>query len=387
MNILFYSEEGGFGGHEVLTCLAAEFLLRRGHKVGFIFNRDNERLARELVRLEEEGLRSNPLPVVVRKAQYLRSPFQYPTLRSIRGLIRKFQADVVVVAQGRIESGTVAFLAARREGVKLVSYIPMAHAVSELCSGGGSVFGRLVASAKDWLNAQYYRMPDGYITISESIEEQLHKRGVRMPIEIVYNPVQEARSASPGDSGDEIRRRLALGETDKLIVQVGRVDFFQKRQDWLLHAIKSQLESLRGYRFLIVGEGPESQQLQTLRLELGLTEIVDIWPWSDNVAALYAAADALVLTSRYEGVPLVMLEALQSGTAVVSTQIPGVSDWLPPEWMYKENDPVGMAEAIQRASSGSQKNLMLELKRKLEEMCHPEKFCLQFEQSLARIPG
>jgi glycosyltransferase involved in cell wall biosynthesis len=70
-----------------------------------------------------------------------------------------------------------------------------------------------------------------------------------------------------------------------------------------------------------------------------------VLPWCDP-ARLYQALDALVIPSRYEGLPLVMLEALSSGTAVLGSDRDGMKDLLPRQWRFKPNSPPALATAL-----------------------------------------
>ena len=70
-------------------------------------------------------------------------------------------------------------------------------------------------------------------------------------------------------------------------------------------------------------------------------------PWCDP-ARLYQALDALVIPSRYEGLPLVMLEALASATAVLGSDRDGMKDLLPAEWRFEPNSPAALSAALAR---------------------------------------
>jgi glycosyltransferase involved in cell wall biosynthesis len=73
---------------------------------------------------------------------------------------------------------------------------------------------------------------------------------------------------------------------------------------------------------LTVGSGDEAR---TLASRLGITAAVRVEPPTDRVGDLYAAADVLVASSRAEGMPYAVAEAVSSGLAVVATDIPGHS--------------------------------------------------------------
>jgi len=70
-----------------------------------------------------------------------------------------------------------------------------------------------------------------------------------------------------------------------------------------------------------------------------------ILPWCDP-ALLYHALDALVIPSRYEGLPLVMLESLASGTAVLASDRDGMRDLLPAAWRCEPNNPAALASTL-----------------------------------------
>jgi glycosyltransferase involved in cell wall biosynthesis len=85
--------------------------------------------------------------------------------------------------------------------------------------------------------------------------------------------------------------------------------------------------------------------------EAGLGGRFAFLPWREDMTPVYSAIDVLALPSRFEGVPLVMLEALACGVPVVASDRDGMADWLPPELRF---DPGREAAAgLRRAIIGA----------------------------------
>ena len=110
------------------------------------------------------------------------------------------------------------------------------------------------------------------------------------------------------------------------IVSVARLDEIQKDHRTLLRAY-AQLVRTQGGNGLqedlvIVGDGGFRGELEALAVELGIGERVHFTGYRNNPHAVVAHASALVLSSRYEGMPMVLLEALALGKPVISTDCP-----------------------------------------------------------------
>ena len=113
----------------------------------------------------------------------------------------------------------------------------------------------------------------------------------------------------------------------RLITYVGRLDA-QKGVDWLLRAAVQFLAQVPQCDLAIVGTGPEAQRLQQQVAANRLTDRVHFLGWRSDVAEILAASVLLVLPSRWEGMPNVVLEAMASGLPVVATSVEGVEDLL-----------------------------------------------------------
>ena len=99
----------------------------------------------------------------------------------------------------------------------------------------------------------------------------------------------------------------------------------------LLVDIAAQLASLRqsrDFRFVIAGDGPEGEELSRRIEHSGLEGIFEMRGQVDDLAALYATSDIVILPSRSEGVPLVVLEALACARPIVASDVGAVAEAL-----------------------------------------------------------
>lgn len=104
---------------------------------------------------------------------------------------------------------------------------------------------------------------------------------------------------------------------ERLIIAVGRFSA-QKGFDILLRAFDLASRGQSDWRLVILGDGPLRDELERDRQELDLGSTVDLPGWAGNVADWYRRADVFVLSSRFEGFPNVLLEAMAHGVAAVS---------------------------------------------------------------------
>jgi glycosyltransferase involved in cell wall biosynthesis len=203
--------------------------------------------------------------------------------------------------------------------------------------------GRLRRAAAAWerLGA---RWATAIVCVSEAERRDGEAAGIRANWRVVPNGV-DLEAFRPTDRVDA-RARLGL-PAGPLAVSVGRLSR-QKGQDLLVEAWPKVRSRVEAAELVLVGSGPEES---ALRRSGGDVQFVgaqdDVQPW-------LAAADVVVLPSRWEGLPYVVLEAMAVGTPVVATDVTGVREALgeagaivPPE------DPGALAEAVVAALSGA----------------------------------
>jgi len=194
-----------------------------------------------------------------------------------------------------------------------------------------------------------YPFADGIVAVSRGVADDLAATtGLgRERIEVVYNPVVFDRITRAGAS--PVEHPWLVAGTGPVVVAMGRlVD--QKDFPTLIRALARLPEQCR---LVILGEGERRGALEALAADLGVADRVDLPGFVDNPYPILRAADCFVLSSRWEGLPTVLIEALSFDTPIVATdcdsgpaEILGDGTW---GRLVPTADPVRMAEAIAAA--------------------------------------
>lgn len=181
---------------------------------------------------------------------------------------------------------------------------------------GGGFRNRLYEAVQSFA----LRHSDAVIAVAAPLVRRLAEAGVDpQRIHLVPN------GFTPADvtlTRSTARHRLGIGADELVVGWVGRLSR-EKGADVMLDALA---ESDPSWRLSVIGEGPELDRLRRQASELGITERV---VWHGAVAeagSLLPAFDAFVLSSRTEGTPITLLEAMNSRVPIVATHVGGVPD-------------------------------------------------------------
>jgi GalNAc-alpha-(1->4)-GalNAc-alpha-(1->3)-diNAcBac-PP-undecaprenol alpha-1,4-N-acetyl-D-galactosaminyltransferase len=109
------------------------------------------------------------------------------------------------------------------------------------------------------------------------------------------------------------------GPRNKEIVNVARLDVFQKRQDVLLKAFSIISNKYDDYVLKLYGDGPDEQLLKNLTHKLGLVDKVRFMGYIDNINSSIQKAAVSVLSSDFEGIPNALIESMSIGVPCIST--------------------------------------------------------------------
>ena len=181
---------------------------------------------------------------------------------------------------------------------------------------GTTVKDRLIQPLARWL----FKHADAVAAVSHGAARDLEEQ-LRMPSEsvhVLYNPVVDA---SLEQKRQESLSHSWLDASDQpLVVGIGRLTE-QKDFGTLIRAY-AQIANPSSCRLVILGEGEERAELEELVRQLGLEERVLLPGFVENPYAWLNRADLFVLSSRWEALPTVLIEALACGVKVVATDCP-----------------------------------------------------------------
>jgi len=109
------------------------------------------------------------------------------------------------------------------------------------------------------------------------------------------------------------------------LVYVGRLEPV-KNHALLLHAFRGALCPMPDLRLWMVGDGSERGTLERLAMDLGIAGHVTFWGQQLDVAPFFSAADAFIMSSRSEGLPVSLLQAFSLGLPAIVTNVGGMAE-------------------------------------------------------------
>jgi glycosyltransferase involved in cell wall biosynthesis len=147
-----------------------------------------------------------------------------------------------------------------------------------------------------------------------------------------------------------VARKLWPSKTGFTLVYVGRLELV-KNHMLLLKAFRLALSSNPGLRLWMVGDGSERKGLESLASELGISDQVTFWGQQLDVARFFSAADAFIMSSKSEGLPMSLLQAFSLGVPAIVTNVGGMAEAVrlaQAGITVSITDPAEMAAAILR---------------------------------------
>ncbi len=142
-------------------------------------------------------------------------------------------------------------------------------------------------------------------------------------IKIIYNAIMPF-DISHADR-EPVRQQIVLKPDDVLFLTVGRL-VYEKGHEFLVEAMSEVAKSAPNATVGICGDGPLRGELVHQIERLGLQKKVNLLGLWENLHELLAAADVFVLPSRWEGLPMALLEAMMAGLPVIATRVEGVDE-------------------------------------------------------------
>lgn len=234
-------------------------------------------------------------------------------LRSLRRLLNDWEPLIVHTHQAK--AGALTRLAARRRGATPATVHTFHGHVLD------GYFGRMSRSA--FLTAERFlaRRTDVLIGVSREVRDDLLELGIGEESQWMVIPLGfDLGDFLRADARDErLRQELRLGPEDLLVGVVGRLAPIKDHATLL-----SAISRLEGVHLAIFGDGELREDLLKQTASLGLGDRVHFMGWRTDIAPVMAGLDVVALTSRNEGTPVSLIEALASARPVVATDVGGV---------------------------------------------------------------
>lgn len=267
-------------------------------------------------------------------------------LRQLIQLLRSLRPQVLHTHSSK--TGILGRIAGRVIGVPVVVHTVHGFAFSFT----ESRLTRAIYHAIEYVGGQ---LCDALVVLNEADQrfavERLHVRPER--VHLIPNGIDT--STFEGLSREQrqaVRRDLFPNDGDEVvwIGMVGRL-WRQKNPECLVRAaIELHRRGCRGFRVILVGDGDLRGTLEELINRNSISGIVRLLGWREDVPKLLGALDVFVLPSRWEGLPLAIIEAMAAALPVVASDIPGNRDLVSEGvdgHLFRDDDYVGLADHLQ----------------------------------------
>ena len=213
------------------------------------------------------------------------------------------------------------------ENAKLIGWI---HNSYEALFGTGSLY--IGPELRKHYEYQLQKL-DKTIVLCQDDARKYH-----FPVEVIYNPLTlEPGKPSQGDS--------------KRFLAVGRFSHRHKGFDLLIEAFSIFAKDNKEWTLDIVGEGVEEPLYRKMIADYKLEGLITLHPFTNNIQEYYTKAQVYVLSSRWEGFGLVLVEAMAHGLPIVSSDLPTSKEIMGDFGMYFTNGNVNeLAEQLHKAT-------------------------------------
>lgn len=231
-----------------------------------------------------------------------RHPLRY--MRQLTKLVREREIEIVH-AHGNSATLTAELLAAKRGGVR----VRMPHSHNTTCN---------MKAIDRLLRGVFYKTATDNIACSFAAGEWLYPK---YPYTVLNNAIDSERFRFSAEQRHETREQLGFSQDAFVYLHVGAFNE-QKNQAFLLEAFERVAAQSANARLLLVGDGARRASCEARAEALGIRKQVLFLGLRDDIPALLSAADAFVLPSLHEGLPLTLVEAQCAGLpCVVSDKV------------------------------------------------------------------
>lgn len=262
---------------------------------------------------------------------YARSSFPAELRNALATELREGQYDIVIGVHAPL-AARLATLKPKLLNVRLIGWL---HNSFEALFGDTSLY--IGAERKRHYVYQFSKL-DQLVALCQDDANKYHQYDNAFMPKVIYNPL----TLLPGKS--------STGDTKRFLT-IGRLTPLHKGIDLLIEAFHLFAEKNSVWNLDIVGEGGEENTYKALVRKYELEDRVTFHPFTNNIQQYYSNAQIYVLSSRWEGMPLVLVEAMSHGLPIVTSDLPVCKEILGDFGMYfKNGDITELAQKLEEAT-------------------------------------
>ena len=193
------------------------------------------------------------------------------------------------------------------------------------------------------------RFFDRIIAVSEEVKHSAMRFKIpNNKFSVIINGVSFAHEKTNTNAYSIIKEELKIEDDTIVIGNVGRLST-EKNHKLFIKVAKIVKLNSPNIRFIIAGDGPLEKELRNYAAALGLTNTVIFYGFHSHIQQIYNLLDIYLLTSRIEGTPMSLMEAMGAGVPAVATDVGDISKIVTDNVsgiLLKNNDPKSIAQKI-----------------------------------------
>ena len=263
---------------------------------------------------------------------YAKSSFPSEQRNALAKELEKEKYDIII----GVHAPLAARLATLRKQIPNTKLIGWLHNSFEAIFGENSHYYIGIKRKRHYIY-QFQKL-DNVVVLCKDDANRCHEYDQHFMPVVIYNP-KTLISGRPSKG------------TSKRFLAVGRFTPLHKGIDLLIEAFHIYAQNNEEWNLDIVGEGPEELRYEELILKYGLEKRITIHPFTNHIQDYYSNAQVYVLSSRWEGMPLVLVEAMSHGLPIVTSDLPVCKEILGDFGIYfKNGDIQELAQRLEDAT-------------------------------------
>jgi glycosyltransferase involved in cell wall biosynthesis len=263
---------------------------------------------------------------------YARSSFPSELRESLTSELQEGNYDVIIGVHAPL-AARLATLRKQLPNVKLIGWL---HNSYEALFGDDSHY--YIGKKRKRHYIYQFRKLNDVIVLCQDDANRCHKYDQQFMPSVIYNP----RTLMPG--------MPSCGKTKRFLA-VGRFTPLHKGFDLLIEAFSVFSKKNQDWHLDIVGEGEEEQKYRSMISNYNLETRITIHPFTNKIQDYYSNTQIFVLSSRWEGMPLVLVEAMSHGLPIVTSDLPVCKEILGNFGIFfKNGDIYDLAQKLEDAT-------------------------------------